>query len=170
MEKIKSQQQWFNAWTGTLEALLKPYRQIWHDALLRSAEIQLYVEYALCAQIIRHAMRHHKDAWRKAPALLQSGRPLREVLGLLFGKDVPLPVAAMALDVIVQESDKHDEREDVLIGREVRKREAERIAVPPPGYVWVVRIQGARQFSVTVENRAKLKDESVGLVRIVDAR
>ncbi len=170
MATIKPQQEWFDTWTSTLEAVLEPYREIWVDTGLRPAEIQVYVEYEICAQIIRHAMRHHEDAWREAPKLLQSERPLREVLGLLFGNDIPVPVAAMALDVIVQDSEEHDERQDVLIGREVRKRESERAKVAPPRCLWVVRILGAKRFSVTVESRARLKDRSVGLIRIVDAR
>jgi len=39
-----------------------------------------------------------------------------------------------------------------------------------PSYVWVVRIVGRNKMMVAVESREKLRDRTVGLIRVVDAR
>ena len=167
---VAAQATWFRQWTPTLEALLEPYARVAADIALRSSEIQERVEYALRARLIRHARRHHPQSWAEALSLLQSNRPLAEVLLLLFGEQTPPSVGAMALNAVVQQAQEHDEQDDVLVGRQVRDRESEREQLGLPDYVWVVRIVGRNKMTVTVEDRAKLKDRTVGLVRVVDAR
>jgi len=169
-EKAATEEAWFRHWTPEVEALLEPYAHVWLDTGLRPTEIQERVEYALCARILGHARRHHAQAWEEAPTLLRSARRLGEVLGLLFGGDTPASVAAMALEAVVQQSEEHDEQQSVLIGRQARKRDAERQQLGLPRYVWVVRIMARDKMRLAVESRDKLADKSVGLVRVVDAR
>jgi hypothetical protein len=161
---------WFLHWTPEVEALLEPYARVVPGIALRTGEIQERVEYVLCARVIRHAMRHHPQSWGEASSLLQSKRPLAEVLRLLFGEQTPPSVGAMALNAVAQQAQEHDEQDDVKVGRQVRDRESEREQLGLPDYVWVVRLVGRNKMTVTVEDRAKLKDRTVGLVRVVDAR
>ena len=89
---------------------------------------------------------------------------------MLFGDDTPASVAALALETVVQQSEEHDEHQSVMIGRQARDRESEKQQLGLPRHVWVVRIVGREKMTVAVESRDKLRDTSVGLVRLVDAR
>ena len=128
------------------------------------------MQYVLCTRILKYAMRHHPEAWAEGAALLRGEHSLAKALGRLFGRETPSSVAAMALEAVVQESEEHDEGQDVAIGRALREREAERAQLGAPSYLWVVRIVGRNKMTVAVESRDKLKDGRVGLIRVVDAR
>ena len=148
----------------------EPYGRIADDVGLRATEIQERVQYVLCTRVLRHAMRQHPQAWAEAASVLGTKQSLAKALARLFGKDTPPSVAAMVLETLVQESEEHDESPDVVIGRELRKREAERNQLGFPACVWVVRIVGRNRMTVAVEGRDKLRDTTVGLVRVLDAR
>ena len=162
--------QWFRQWTPAVESLLEPYRDVAASLGLRAAEIQERVQHVLCTRILRHAMRHHPEAWAQAPALLTRDHALSETLGRLFGHETPASVAGMVLRTLLQQSEEHDERQDVLTGRAIRSRAPEDEQLWPPRYVWVVRILGRDETKVSVESRSQLRDNTVGLVRVVDAR
>ena len=102
--------------------------------------------------------------------MLAVGHDLSDTLGRLFGHETPPSVAAMALALIVHECEEHGENQGVGIGRKVRERKAEREQLGLPLFVWVVRIVGRDGMKASLEHRAKLKDRTVGLVRVVDAR
>jgi hypothetical protein len=161
---------WFEEWTPTLESLLEPYGKIVAPLAMRAGEIQERVQYVLCTRILRQAMRHHPEAWAEAPSLLATGHGLSDTLRCLFGHETPPSVAAMALALIAPEREEHGESQGVEIGRQVSGREAERGQLGLPLFVWVVRMVGKGRMTVSVENRTKLKDRAVGLVRVVDAR
>jgi len=166
----KREQQWFREWTPEVQRLLEPYEGIATDVGLRPIEIQERVQYVLCTRMLKEAMRHHPQAWAEGAAVLRSEHSFAKALRRLFGSETPSSVAAMALEAVVQESDEHDDGEDVAIGRAVRERETEMEQLGLPSYVWVVRIVGRNKMMVAVESREKLRDRTVGLIRVVDAR
>ena len=166
----KDEQQWFRRWAPEVQRCLELYEALATDLVLRPIEIQERVQSVLCTHILKHAMRHDPQAWAEGAAILRSEHSLTKALGRLFGSTITSSVAAMALQAVVQESDEHDERQDVAIGRAVREREAETEQLDPPSYVWVVRIVARTKMTVAVESRDKLKDRTVGLIRVVDAR
>jgi len=164
------EQEWFQQWTPEVRALLEPYQSIASDVALRPLEIQESLEYLLCCQVLRSAMRHNPEAWRDTAGLLTSGQGLKDTLGCLFGDETPPTVAAMALTIIVRDSDEHDEGQSIELGRRLRQLEAESERLDLPQFVWVVRIVGRYRMTASAESRARFKDKTVGLVRVVDAR
>ena len=166
----KGEEQWFRRWTPEVQRLVEPYQAIATYIRLRPIEIQEGVQYVLCTRILNDARRHNPEAWAEGAAVLRSEHSLARALRRLFGSETPSSVAAMALGAVFQESDEHDEGEDVAIGRVLRERETEREKLGLPSYVWVVRIVGEAKMAVAVESRDKLRDRTVGLIRVVDAR
>jgi len=166
----EGEHRWFREWTAEVERLVKPYEAIATYIGLRPSEIQERVQYVLCTRILKHAMRHYPQAWAEAAVVLRSEDSLAKGLRRLLGSEIPSCVAAMALEAVVQESEEYDEGQDVAIGRAVREREAQREQLGLPSYLWVVRIVSEAKMTVAVESRDKLRDRTVGLIRVVDAR
>ena len=167
--EARREREWFAGWLATLQRHLSLHAQILDDTLQRAAEIEWCLERGIGIDVVRHAHHNQTEQWASALHLLGTGLPLAEILAELFGTDVPVTVAAAALETIVQDEPGSD-RPDVLIGRELRKRETECKAIGFPRYLWLVTLRGKGKADVTVIERAKLRGPHFGLVKVVDAR
>jgi hypothetical protein len=162
-----SELSWFNEWTSVVEKLLKPYKYLISSVGYRAIEIQEFIEYALCTHLLKHAMRYYPQAWENYVLILGDSPTLEKALNELFGQEIPLSVARMALNLVADQSEEFDESPAITIGRKAKREHKNKQDISQ--FVWIVRIVG-NTMTVSVENRTAIQDGTVGLIKVVDAR
>ena len=159
----------FAEWAATLHRHADLQAQILDDTLQRPAELEWSLERGVSIDVVRHARLNQGDRWAALSDLLSGDLSISEMLSELFGKEVPVTVAAAAVEAVVQDEPESG-RPDGLLGRELRKREEERKEIGLPRYLWVVTLRSGGKTHITVMERANLKGPHCGLVKVVDAR
>jgi len=161
---------WFLDWSSTVESELALQQELFDDLLLRTVEVEPAVDHAVGRALLRDALRQHPGEWKRAPSLLRAGAPVSEVLPLLFGEDVPQPVALFALGVIAHHAEGPSESLDLTVATEVRKRDAECQDIGESQYIWVVTIERRGKMRVSVSKREDARMPPFGLTRVLDVR
>lgn len=167
--RLDAEHHWFNQWRSTVEGVAQIYEQILYELYLRAADLELVIEIAISRHVTRDALRNHSEEWRRAADLLNGRAPLVDIIGRLFGEEVPASVALMALEAVSQE-DEGSDTPDAAIGHEVRKREEERRSLGSPTYLWVVEYRERGTMLVSVRRRDEVAKGFLGLIRVVDVR